>query len=42
MTVALPLELIGAPFDLAASRRGCRLGPDALRAVDLLGRLRAL
>lgn len=36
MTSPLPVELIGAPLDWGASRRGCRLGPDALRALSLL------
>ncbi|HYE77232.1 MAG TPA: arginase [bacterium] len=31
-----PVELIGAPLDWGASRRGCRLGPDALRALYLI------
>lgn len=34
-------EYIGVPFDWGASKRGCRLGPDALRALEVIAALRA-
>lgn len=36
------LDLIGAPFDLGASRRGCSMGPTALRIAGLVDRLAEL
>ncbi|MCG3151003.1 MAG: Arginase [bacterium] len=41
MPAARTVEYIGVPFDWGASKRGCRLAPDALRALDLHTRLRA-
>jgi len=39
---ALSLEIIGVPFDWGASKRGARVGPDAVRALGLMEQLRAL
>lgn len=36
------LALIGAPFDMAASLRGARLGPDAIRLAGIHPRLEAI
>lgn len=33
------LSLIGAPLDMGASMRGCRLGPDAIRLAGIVKRL---
>lgn len=37
-----PIELIGVPIDLGASRRGVDMGPSAMRLSSLVTRLRAL
>lgn len=34
------VDVIGVPFDLGASCRGSRMGPDAFRCADLLSKLR--
>lgn len=34
------IDVIGVPFDLGASCRGSRMGPDAFRCADLLTKLR--
>lgn len=36
------VEIIGAPVDAGASRRGARLGPQAIRAAGLVERIEAL
>ncbi|MDO5037875.1 MAG: arginase [Tissierellia bacterium] len=36
------ISLIGAPLDMAASLRGCRLGPDAIRLAGIKERLEAI
>ena len=37
-----PISIIGAPFDEGSRRRGCVMGPDALRVSDLIEKLGAL
>lgn len=37
---APPVEFIGVPFDWGASKRGARVGPDAVRALGLIEQLR--
>lgn len=36
------LALLGAPVEVGASRRGCVMGPDALRTAELADRLRRI
>lgn len=36
------ISIIGAPLDMAASLRGCRLGPDAIRLAGIVERLEAI
>jgi arginase len=36
------VEIIGVPVDVGASRRGARLGPQAIRAAGLVGRIESL
>lgn len=36
------ISLIGAPLDMAASLRGCRLGPDAIRLAGIVKRLEGI
>ncbi|MGH8569374.1 MAG: hypothetical protein ACREXU_15550, partial [Gammaproteobacteria bacterium] len=38
---AKPVGILGAAAAIGARDKGCRLGPDSLRAVDLAGTLRA-
>lgn len=40
--LALPVQLIGVPLDLGASRRGVDMGPSAMRLANLAERLAAL
>lgn len=40
--VTLSVDIIGVPFDLGASRRGSRLGPQAIRAAGLQAALGSL